>query len=72
MMLSPQRLTEDPLLLRREALTSGMDDACLRRLVRRGDLRRLRQGVYVDAATWDVADRVEACADRRTPAGDMR
>jgi hypothetical protein len=42
-------------MLRREALAHGMDDRQLRRLVRSGDLVRIRHGAYVDAATWNAA-----------------
>jgi hypothetical protein len=42
-------------LLRRDALAYGMDDRQLRRLVRGGELVRIRHGAYVDASTWNVA-----------------
>lgn len=43
-------------LLRREALELGIDDKRLVRMVRAGDLVRLRQGVYADARVWAKAD----------------
>jgi hypothetical protein len=46
------RITAHGLLSRSGALAAGMDDRELRRLVRRGELVRLRRGVYVDAERW--------------------
>lgn len=46
----------DHVLLRREALELGIDDKRLARMVRAGDLVRLRQGVYADALAWESCD----------------
>lgn len=46
----------DHILLRREALELGIDDKRLARIVRAGDLVRLRHGVYADARVWAKAD----------------
>jgi hypothetical protein len=45
----------DAVLLRRDALAYGMNDRELRRLVRGGQLVRIRHGAYVDAAFWAAA-----------------
>lgn len=55
LLLAP-RMDADGLLTRRAALDGGLDDRQLRRLVRRGELVRLRRGVYVDASHWDSLD----------------
>ena len=43
-------------LLRSEALTHGIDDNALARLVRGGHLVRVRHGAYVLRQTWEAAD----------------
>ncbi|WP_322936381.1 type IV toxin-antitoxin system AbiEi family antitoxin domain-containing protein [Nocardioides bizhenqiangii] len=45
-------------LLRRDAVESGIDDNALRRAVLTGRIVRLRQGAYVLAPVWEAADRV--------------
>lgn len=49
----------DGLLLRRDAVTQGVDDKALGRLVRNGLLVRLRQGIYCDRAVFLAADERE-------------
>lgn len=44
------------ILLRRDAISAGVDDNALRRAVDAGFLVRMRQGAYVLSAVWDVAD----------------
>lgn len=53
-MLTSDLLTNGPrdFLLRREALDLGLDDNALTRLVRAGELVRIRQGAYAPAAAW--------------------
>lgn len=50
------RTTPEGLLTRAAAREAGIDDRELRRLVRRGELVRIRRGVYVDAERWAAAD----------------
>jgi hypothetical protein len=52
-------LHPDGLFLRREALAHGYDDRDLRAAMRAGVLTRVRQGAYVDAASWSSAGPVE-------------
>ena len=40
------------LLLRRDAIEFGYDDKCLRRLVKGGQIVRIRQGAYAAAEVW--------------------
>ncbi|GAA4128169.1 type IV toxin-antitoxin system AbiEi family antitoxin domain-containing protein [Nocardioides fonticola] len=42
-------------LLRRDAVMAGVNDLVLHRMVRSGELVRLRHGVYCDAGAWRVA-----------------
>ncbi len=43
--------------LRRELIRDGLTDDTIARLVRRGELQRVRQGAYVDAGWWkDLTD----------------
>lgn len=51
-------LSADPrgLITRRMATTAGLDDADLRRLVKHGELVRLRRGVFVPAEHWASLD----------------
>jgi hypothetical protein len=61
-------------ILRRDAISMGMDDRAIRRLVRSGTWHRVRHGAYVDRAIWDsmVAEdqhRVLARAVLRTAGG---
>lgn len=42
-------------LLRRDAVAAGVHDLVLHRLVRRGEIVRLRHGVYCDATVWRKA-----------------
>lgn len=42
-------------LLRRDALSHGIDDNALRRLVKTGSLVRIRQGAYALAPIWETA-----------------
>lgn len=44
------------ILLRRDAIADGVDDNALRRAVQTGILVRMRQGAYVLAAVWELAD----------------
>lgn len=46
------------ILLRRDAIASGIDDNALARAVKAGRIVRLRQGAYVLAPVWQEADRV--------------
>lgn len=48
-----------PVLLRRDAVDAGIADKVLHRMVRSGVMRRLRQGVYVDADAWSTASAVD-------------
>jgi very-short-patch-repair endonuclease len=50
---------EPTILLRREAIESGMSDASLRQAVRAGLLVRVRHGAYVEGAVWAAADQRE-------------
>ena len=50
---------EVPVMLRREAIESGMSDAALRRAVRAGQLVKVRHGAYVAAGLWGAADHRE-------------
>lgn len=43
--------------LRRELVDIGLDDRAIARLVRRGELVRIRHGAYVAASEWPAADR---------------
>lgn len=52
-------LHDDGVFLRREALAFGYDDRDLTRAVRAGLLHRIRQGAYVAAGIWAVADPLE-------------
>lgn len=45
-------------LLRSDAVQSGIDDNALRRAVQAGRIVRLRQGAYALAPVWQAADRV--------------
>jgi len=45
-------------LLRRDAVASGIDDNALKRAVRAGRIVRLRQGAYVLMPVWESTDRV--------------
>lgn len=47
------------ILLRRDAISAGVDDNALRRAVDAGFIVRMRQGAYVLAAVWEVADERE-------------
>lgn len=49
-------MTPSGLLLRRDAIASGYDDKHLLRLVKRGDLIRIRQGAYASSVVWKVSD----------------
>lgn len=53
-MLSSELLAHGPrdFLLRREAIDLGLDDNALSRLVKAGELVRIRQGAYAPAAAW--------------------
>ncbi len=44
------------LLLRRDAIAYGYDDKYLRRMVKGGQLRRIRQGAYAGAEVWRNLD----------------
>ncbi|MEZ0580720.1 type IV toxin-antitoxin system AbiEi family antitoxin domain-containing protein [Nocardioides sp. MH1] len=46
------------ILLRRDVVASGIDDAALRRAVQVGRLVRIRQGAYVLSAVWNQLDRL--------------
>ncbi len=46
------------ILLRRNALIGGVDDNALARMVKRGDITRLRQGAYVLSGIWRQSDPV--------------
>lgn len=46
-----------PIVLRRELIASGVDDRAIQRLLRRGELVRVRHGAYVAAADWPATDR---------------
>lgn len=46
-----------PIHLRRELVASGIDDHAIARLVRQGDLVRIRHGAYVAAGDWPATDR---------------
>lgn len=48
---------EHGVLLRRDAVEDGVSDLTLHRLVRSGQLVRVRHGAYCDATTWQAADR---------------
>ncbi|HRD61290.1 MAG TPA: type IV toxin-antitoxin system AbiEi family antitoxin domain-containing protein [Nocardioides sp.] len=45
-------LDEHGILLRRDAVAQGLDDDWLARMVRGGELTRIRHGAYVDADIW--------------------
>ncbi len=45
------------ILLRRDAVRIGLDDNWLGRMVRCGQLGRMRHGAYVDPVIWDAASR---------------
>ena len=49
---------EHGVLLRSEAVASGIDDNALRRAVRSGRIVRLRQGAYVLGPVWQSTDKV--------------
>ena len=53
-------LHASPVFLRREALDCGFRDADLRQACAAGVIKRIRQGVYVDATAWALA-----CAEER-------
>jgi hypothetical protein len=44
------------LLLRRDVSAAGYDDTCLTRMVRSGQIVRIRQGAYAIAQTWRALD----------------
>lgn len=44
-----------PLALRRELIARGFDDNTIARMVRRGELVRIRQGAYTDPDWWESA-----------------
>jgi hypothetical protein len=60
-MTDVQRPSDTPLLLRREALAAGLSDDELGRLVRAGELNRLRRGAYVDSVLPPMPPPVTAC-----------
>ena len=60
-MTDEQRPPATPLLLRRDAVTSGWSDDELGRLVRAGELNRLRRGVYVDRSSPPMPPPVTGC-----------
>jgi hypothetical protein len=62
----------DPLLLRRDAVTSGWSDDELGRLVRAGALSRLRRGAYVDSVLPQDAAARHRLLIRATIAGLRR
>lgn len=55
-----KRQVDDPrysrIWLRSELIAAGLTDNNIRRLLRVGDLVRVRHGAYVDAATWGLLD----------------
>lgn len=53
-------ISTDGLLTTRRAAVAGLDSRDLRRLVKAGELVRLRRGVYVDHATWEAAEEFRA------------
>jgi hypothetical protein len=51
-------MTPRGLILRRDAIACGYDDKCLRRMVKGGQIRRIRQGAYAGSEVWrDLDDR---------------
>jgi hypothetical protein len=48
---------EHGILLRRDAIVMGLDDNWLARMVRAGEIVRMRQGAYAKADVWAAADR---------------
>lgn len=50
---------EHGVFLRREALQLGYDDRCLARLIRAGDIHRVKHGVYALGSHWDSANERE-------------
>jgi len=49
-------MTSGGLLLRRDAIALGYDDKCLRRMVKGGQICRIRQGAYAAADVWRDLD----------------
>ena len=47
------------ILLRRDAVVRGLDDNWLARMVRAGELVRMRHGAYAQASVWRDATRSE-------------
>lgn len=52
-------LTTLGVFTRAQAHAAGVDDPCLQRWCRGGQLHRIRRGVYVDKAQWRAADSVQ-------------
>ena len=52
----PPPLPADRVVLTREALGAGLDKQTIRRLVLKGEWRRVRHGAYCSAALWESCD----------------
>jgi hypothetical protein len=53
---SPADPSNGPVVLRRELLASGETDLSIRRMLRDGEIVRIRRGAYVAAGVWDTLD----------------
>src|SRR4051812_31308601 len=62
----------DDLILRRDALMTGLSDGELARLIRAGELGRLRRGAYVDSVLPATGARRHRLLIRATVAGLRR